>query len=75
MLQIEYLFLSLGDQLLSGFHLLGDVALGVDQGLFANPIGGDFVFMRVGDFDIIPKDFVITHLQRTDSRLFPQNRG
>ncbi len=50
-----------------GFEFFGDIALGVFDGLFAGPGGGDFLAMRVGDFDVVAEDFIEADFQGGDA--------
>ena len=56
---------NLGFQL---FQLLGDVALGLRQGLLADPAFRHLVLVGVADFEVVPKHVVERHLQPRDSR-------
>ena len=48
-------------------ELGGDVALGVDEGLLADPVRGDAVFVGVADLEVVAKDVVEVELERGDS--------
>ena len=55
------------DALFLLLELGGDVALGVDQGLLADPVRGDAVFVGVADLEVVAKDVVEVELERGDS--------
>ena len=48
-------------------QFLGDVALGVHQGLLADPLRRHLVFKGVPNFDVVSEDVVESNLQRGDS--------
>ena len=54
--------------LLEFLELGRDVPLGLCQGLLADPLLRDFVFVRVPDLEVVPKDVVECDLQRRDAR-------
>ena len=49
------------------FELWGDVALGVFDGLLADVVVGDFVAVRVSDFDVVAEDFVEADFEGGDA--------
>ena len=55
------------DLLLQILKFLGDVPLGVDQGLLADVGLRHLVLERIGYFDVIAEDFVVADLQRADA--------
>ena len=55
------------DALFLVLELGGDVALGVDEGLLADPVGGDAVFVAVADLEVVAKDVVEVEFERRDS--------
>ena len=48
-------------------HLGGDVALGVDQGLLADVVGGRQPGVGAGDLDVIAEDLVVADLEGLDA--------
>jgi hypothetical protein len=63
LLQFERLFLGAERLGLVFFELLGDVSLGVLDGLLADVVGGDLVGGRMVYFDIVAEDLVIADLE------------
>ena len=53
------------------FERGGDVAFGIGERLFANPIGGHFRNMGFGHLKKVPKNIVVPHFQVGDARFFP----
>ena len=51
-------------------QLIGDVTLGVGNGLFADVMRGHFVEMRFGNLDEIAKHIIETHLERRNAGVF-----
>ena len=49
------------------FQFRRDVTLGVLQRLLADKVVGDFVFVRVGDFKVVAKDFREPNFEAGDS--------
>ena len=39
-------------------ELFGYIAFGINQGLLADPIFGNFIFMGVSNFNIVPKNVI-----------------
>ena len=58
MLEFFRPFVGSQDLLFVLFQLRRDVALGIDGGLLADVVGGRFVLVGVGDFDVLAEDFV-----------------
>src|SRR5690606_9343218 len=61
-------FLRVKDLLFVFLQFFRNVSLRVNQGLLANPIGGDLVFVRVADFKVVPENLVVRYLQRRYTR-------
>ena len=49
------------------FEFGGDVALGADEGLFADPVGGHFVLEGVAHFEVVAEHVVVADFQRADA--------
>ena len=49
------------------FEFLRDVAFGIDQGLFANPLFGDKLFVGVAHLHVVAEDVVKSYLQTLDA--------
>ena len=53
--------------LLIFFEFLGDVAFGIDQRLFANPLFGNKLFVGIAHLHVVTKDVVESYLQTLDA--------
>ena len=51
-------------------EFLGDVPLGVDECLFADPFCGNLLFVGVADFEIVAEDVVVADLEALDAGSF-----
>ena len=67
--QRENLFFGSQNLLLVFFQLLRNIAFGLCQRLFANPVVRYFVFIRITHLQIVAKHIVVTYFQRGDARL------
>ena len=66
-LEIVAAFLGVKDDFFLLLQLGGDEALGAGEGLFANPLGGDFGAVAVADFEVVAEDAVEADLQVGDA--------
>jgi hypothetical protein len=62
-LELGDLLLGREDLLLELLELLGDVALGVDEGLLPDPRGRHLLLVRVRDLEVVPEDLVVGDLE------------
>ena len=68
----EYLLLGTQDFFLIFLEFLCDVALGVDERLFAYPFCGNFVLVGVAHLDVVAKHVVVGNLQARNTGLIAQ---
>lgn len=68
LLELEHLLLGAEDLLFVLLELLGDVALGVGEGLFADPAGGNLLLVGIAHLDVVAEDVVVADLERRDPR-------
>ena len=68
LLQREDFLLRTQDFLLVFFQLLGNITLRLGESLLTHPLSRNLVLIGVTYFQIIPKDIIITYLQRGDTR-------
>ena len=68
LLDDEHLLLGAQNLLLVLLELLGDVALGVGEGLFADPVGGNLLLVGIAHLDVVAEDVVVADFQRRDAR-------
>ena len=73
-LQLQDALLCVEDQRLVFLQLRRDVALGVDQRLFADVVGRDERRVRLRDLDVVAENLVVADLQRFDARALPFDR-
>ncbi len=67
-LKRKHLFLSVQNLLLVFLQLRCDVPFRIGRRLFADVVGGNFVFVCVGDFDVIAEHIVEADFQGRDAR-------
>ena len=72
--QLQDALLGVEHQRLVFLQLGRDVALGVDQRLFADVVGRDECHVRLRDLDVVAEDLVVADLQRFDAGARPLDR-
>ena len=65
-----YFLLCRQDSLLIFFEFGGDISLGIDEGLLANPVLRHLLLVGVAHLKIVAEDIVVAYLQTLDTRLF-----
>ncbi len=59
-----------GDFLLVGLEFVGDIPLGADECLLANPLGRHLLFVGIADLEVVAKDIVEAYLEALYARAF-----
>ena len=63
-----YFLLGCEDFLLIFLQFLGDIALGIDECLFADPLCRHLVLIGIADFEVVTEDIIEAYLEGRDSR-------